>query len=209
MCINIYPKTSHQFVWYSIPFIQYSVYFRYSPKTNMVWTPFHIDLALQPHTLEKLNKYYFSYFAGPQKRGAHFLVRSPKNTGLTGRVHESCSDTSKCSAGMQQLHMLRLLVFPNLARHQQCVFTLVAWLTFLSSILVKTSGTPLTGRTWILGAIPVKVEQAQYIFCHQHQEPLKVDWDFTRLTISCNLLSFFRPLTSKFTIFSCFYQKHT
>ena len=117
----------------------------------MVWTPFHIDLALQPHTLEKLNKYYFSYFAGPQKRRGRFFVSSPKNTGLTGRVHESWTDTSKCSAGMQQLHMLRLLVFPYLARHQQCVFTLVAWLHFFVFNFGENQWHPTDGRDMNLG----------------------------------------------------------
>ena len=132
LCCNVcqyLSETSHQFVWYSIPFIQYSVDFQYSPKTNMVWTPFHIDLTSQTHTLEKLNKYYFPYFFGCWRRGGAFWWGTQKYS-TDREVHESCADPSECSGGMQQLHMLRLLVIPNLAHHQQYILTLVAWLSF-------------------------------------------------------------------------------
>ena len=165
MLFNIYPKRPiNSFdIQYPLSNIQYISNIPQRP----IWSGRYSTLILLCRRTHSRSSTNITSPILPEswKRGGDF-VRNPKIqpapnvTSLTEGVHESCADTSKCSTGMQQLHMLRLLVFPNLARHQQCVLTSVAWLSFLSSTLVKTSGTPLTGRTWIVVAIPVKFERA-------------------------------------------------
>ena len=83
----------------------------------------------------------------PEREARGWFCEEPKNTAAPNvtSLTEGCNESS--------LHMLCLLVFPNLTHHHQCILTLVAWLSFLSSLLVKTGGgTPLTGGTWIVSA---------------------------------------------------------
>ena len=165
MCINIYPKRPINS--FDIQYPLFNIQYISDIPQRPIWSGRHSTLILLSrgtHSRSSTN-ITSTILPVPQRERRGCFVRDPKNTApnvasLTERAHESWAHSSKCWADMHQLHMLRLLVFPNLARHQQCSLTLVAGLPFLSSILVKTSGTPLTGGTWIVGAIPVKFERA-------------------------------------------------
>ena len=124
--------TSHQFICYSIPFIQYSVYFRYSPKTNMVWTLFHIDLALpSTHSRSWTNIIFFIPLVQKEGRG-YFLWISQKCCAIERKsAHESWPDTKKIQSSKTQHCRLCILVFPYLSRHQQYIPTPVAGFGFL------------------------------------------------------------------------------
>ena len=151
--------TSHQFICYSIPFIQYSVYFRYSPKTNMVWTLFHIDLALPNTHSRSWTNIIFSILLVQKEGRGYFLWISQKCCAIErNSSHESWPDTKKFRAAKHSTACCAFSCFliwvaiNNIFQHR------LQASAFCSSVLVKTGGTPQTGGTWIVAAIPVKVE---------------------------------------------------
>ena len=135
MYVNIYPERPINS--FDIQYPLFNIQYISDIPQRPIWSGRHSTLILLSrgtHSRSSTN-ITSTILPVPQRERRDCFVRDPKNTApnvasLTERAHESWAHSSKCWADLHQLHMLRLLVFPNLARHQQCSLTLVAGLAF-------------------------------------------------------------------------------
>ena len=159
MCINIYPvRPINSFV---IQYPLFNIQYISDIPQRPIWSGRYSTLILlcAAHTPEA-EPILFSLFRWSKKRGGGLFCGSPKKCCAIERnsAHESWPDTKKFRTAKHSTACCAFSCFliwvaiNNIFQHRLQVSA------FCSSVLVKTGGTPQTGGTWIVAAIPVKVE---------------------------------------------------
>ena len=159
MCINIYPvRPINSFV---IQYPLFNIQYISDIPQRPIWSGRYSTLILlcPTHTPEA-EPISFSLFRWSKKEGrGYFLWISQKCCAIERKsAHESWPNTKKfkaakhSTAGYAFSCFLIWVAINNIFQHR------LQASAFCSSVLVKTGGTPQTGETWIVAAIPVKVE---------------------------------------------------